>query len=106
MYVVSKVTQSAERPSNDNGDDGGDNGVKFQTKWVPAKGTVPQFLWHLHGIIDAYLPYIYKVKLPNPVDTYAEQAFIILCVAHVDYPDEFKDVVFEAVDFEIDIHTN
>ena len=82
---------------------GEDNGVKFQTEWLPVEGTVKEFFVHVRDCINRYLPHSYEVTLSKRVDKCAERAFIIDPAARDDCPDEFKDVVCEVVDFSSDI---
>ena len=100
-----KVARSEEKSSdNDDDDYGCDDGVKFQTEWLPVEGSVPEFFEHLNRSIQEYFPHAYKIKLSNRVGKLGERAFIIDPVARQDCPDEFKGVVSEVVDFASDIH--
>ena len=58
-----KVAQTKEKSSDDDEDYGGDEGVKFQTEWLPVEGTRPQFFEHLVRSIEKYLPHAYEVQL-------------------------------------------
>ena len=88
---------------NEDGDYGGSDGVKFQTKWLPVEGTAPHFLSHFRAAITAYLRHAYEVKLFGRIDKCTECAFIIDPVARGNCPDEFKGAVSEVVDFASDI---
>ena len=89
---------------DDDDDYGGGEGVKFQTKWLPVKGTRPQFFEHLVRSIEKYLPHAYEVQLSNRVDKCAERAFIIDPVAREDCPEKLKHTVYKVVDFTSNIH--
>ena len=80
------MARSTEKPKDDE-DFGCGDGVKFQTKWLPVEGTVPEFFVHLLQSLEAYLPHVYKIKMSNRADKYAERAFIIDPVAHQYCPD-------------------
>ena len=58
-----KVAWTKEKLSDDDEDYGGDEGVKFQTEWLPVEGTRPQFFEHLVRSIEKYLPHAYEVQL-------------------------------------------
>ena len=58
-----KVARSKDNPSDEDGEYGGDNGVKFQTKWLTVELSPLQLFSHLCATIYAYLPHAYEVKL-------------------------------------------
>ena len=99
-----KVARSVETLSDDDNDYECNDGVKFQTEWLPVEGTVPEFFDHLARLIQEYMPHVYDINLSNRVNKLAECAFIIDPVARADCPDELKWVVSEVVDFASDIH--
>ena len=82
-----KVAQTKENTIDGDGEYGGDDGVKFQTEWLPVEGSPLQFFIHLRITIDAYFPHAYKVNLSGRVDKFAERAFIVDPVARDNCPD-------------------
>jgi len=90
-----KVARSIEQQTDEDPDYGGDDGVRFQTDWLPTEGTVPEFLTHLVRSIDEYLPHAYEIKLSNRVDKCSERAFIVNPAAARNCPEEFNDVMTE-----------
>ena len=94
-----------EHRGDDNGKNyGGSDGVRFQTEWLLVEDTVKEFFAHLIGVLKAYIPHVYEIKLSDRVGRYVEGVFLINPVANPVCPDEFKDVVMEVVDFLSNIH--
>ena len=50
-----KVARSVETSSDDDKDYGCNDGVKFQTEWLPVNGTVPEFFDHLTRLVQEYI---------------------------------------------------
>ncbi len=46
-------TEEQQQQADDE-DYSGNEGVKFQTEWLPIEGTVPEFFTHLIHAIEAY----------------------------------------------------
>lgn len=56
---------------------GANDGIKFQSEWLPVEGTVPEFFSHLLRSIEEYHAHIYEVKLSYRNGKCEERAFII-----------------------------
>lgn len=105
MSFVFQVARSEQGDQEqDNGDYLGNDGVKFQTEWLPVEGTVPEFFTHLTRSLEAYAPHQYELKLSNRVYKCAERAFLVEPLINDACPEEFKHVVTEVFDFSSDIH--
>ena len=98
------MARTKKKTCDDDEDYGGDEGVKFQTEWLPVEGTRSQVFEHLVRLIEKYLPHAYEVQLSSCVDKCAERAFIIDPVAREDIPENVKHAVCEVDDFASDIH--
>lgn len=99
-----QVARTVEKTNEDDEEYGSGDEVKFQTEWLPVKGTKPEFFTHLITSLDAYLPHLYEIQLSNCVDKCAERAFLVEPLTNLDCPEEFKDVVMEVCDVLSDIH--
>ena len=99
-----KVARSPAQKQTEDDDYGGDDGVRFQTEWLPVDGSVPEFFAHLIRSIDAYLPHAFEIRLSNRVDKCAQRAFIVSPATDDECPEEYKGTVSEVVDFASDIH--
>ena len=87
MKVLAMVAVSSSRPSG-----------------YPWRELYPSFFVHLLQSLEVYLVHVYEIKLSNCADNCAERALIINPVARQNFPDEFKGVVNEVVDFSSGIH--
>ena len=102
MFQVARSEQVDKE--KEDGDYLGNDGVQFQTEWLPVEGTVPDFFTHLTRSLEAYAPHQYELKLSNRVFKCAERAFLVEPLINDDCPEEFKHVVTEVADFSSDIH--
>ena len=57
------MARSEEQQEEEDRDYSGNDGVKFQTEWLPVEGMVPEFFTHLTRSIEAYPPHQYEIKL-------------------------------------------
>ena len=76
-----EVVWTKDNTSDKDSDYGGDDGVKFQTEWLPVEVSLLQLFSHLHATIDAYFLHSYEVNISRRVDKCAERAFIVDPVA-------------------------
>ena len=97
-------SEEQQQQQDEDGEYSGNDGIKFQTEWLPVEGTVPEFFTHLICSIEAYAPHMYELKLSERVDKCAERAFLVKPVINHDCPEEFRHVVSEVVDFSSDIN--
>ena len=81
------------------GDYLGNDGVKFQTEWLPVEGTVLDSFTHLAWLLEAYAPHLYELRLLNRVYKCADNTFLVKLLINGNCLEEFKLIVTVVIDF-------